>query len=156
MKTRGLEKIVLVLPSGEWHGYSTETVWAERISDGRYRIRSVPFYAKGLSFGDVVNTKTHEGTEIMESVSLRSGHSTYRAFVTAPTKVPSTEFDRAWRPLQERGCTYERATESLIAIDVPASADVAAVYTLLEAGEASGVWNFEEGHHGHIPDSSFD
>ena len=146
MKTAQIEKIVLSLSPDEWHGYSTETVWAEKVGEGRYRLRSLPFYAKGLSFGDVVNTRTQDGKEVVHSVSLRSGHSTYRAFVKPPVEIGSRDFDRAWRPLQERGCTYERATEHLIAVDVPSSVDLDAVYALLEAGEAAGVWDFEEGH----------
>ncbi len=154
MKTTQLEKIVLTLPTDEWHGHSSETVWAEKVGEGRYRLRSVPFYAKGLSFGDVVNTTTRDGKEVVSGVSLRSGHSTYRAFVKATVAVGSKDFYRVWRPIQERGCTYERATEHLIAIDVPSSADLAAVYALLEAGETAGVWEFEEGHCGRNSDAS--
>jgi hypothetical protein len=146
MKTTQLEKIVLILPPSEWHGHSSETVWAEKVGDGRYRLRSVPFYAKGLSFGDVVSTRTRDGKEVVHGVSLHSGHPTYRAFVKAPVEIGSSDFDRAWRPIQELGATYERATDHLIAIDVPSSADLDAVYALLESGEAAGVWNFEEGH----------
>lgn len=87
-----------------------------------------------------------DGKQVVHSVSLRSGHSTYRAFVTAPIKIGSSAFDHAWRAIQNLGCTYERVTEHLIAIDVPSSADLDAVFALLELGEASGVWSFEEGH----------
>jgi hypothetical protein len=148
MTTTHPEKIVLILSPDEWHGHSSETVWAEKVGEGRYRLRSVPFYAKGLSFGDVVNTRTQDGKEVVHGVSLRSGHSTYRVFVKAPIEVGSSGFDRAWRPIQDLGCTYERATEHLLAIDVPSSADLDAVYALLESSEAAGVWNFEEGHCG--------
>jgi hypothetical protein len=144
--TTQLEKIVLILSPGDWHGYSTETVWAEKVGESRYRLRSVPFYAKGLSFGDVVNTSIHDGKEIVQGVSQRSGHSTYRAFIKVPVTVGSSAFIRAWQPIQNRGCTYERVTEHLIAIDVPSSADLDSVYALLESGETTGVWNFEEGH----------
>ncbi|HVX41710.1 MAG TPA: DUF4265 domain-containing protein [Gemmatimonadaceae bacterium] len=145
-KTQHLEKIVLLLPPGDWHGYVTETVWAEKVSDGLYRIRSVPFYAKGVSFGDVVTTKQEDGRPMMAGISLRSGHSTYRAFIKAPAELGSPEFNRAWNPIEQQGCTYERATEHLIAIDVPHSANLATVYALLEDGESAGVWDFEEAY----------
>ncbi|MCP5335133.1 MAG: DUF4265 domain-containing protein [Oceanospirillaceae bacterium] len=38
----------------QWHGYESESVWAEKISNDRCRIRNTPFYAKGVSFEDVV------------------------------------------------------------------------------------------------------
>jgi hypothetical protein len=148
MNTRRLEKIVLTLSSDEWHGHSSETVWAEKVDSGIYRLRSVPFFARDLSFGDVVKTRIRDGKETVYGVALRSGHSTYRAFVKSPTEIGSSDFNREWLPLQHLGCTFERATEHLIAIDVPGSSDINAVYRLLEAGETAGVWEFEEGHFG--------
>jgi hypothetical protein len=141
-----MEKIVLALDLNASHGHATETVWAERVGDGRFRLRSVPFYANGLGFGDIVNTQVEDGKNVVQSVSLRSGHSTYRAFIKDPAQVADELFNCYWIPLQEIGCTYERATEHLIAIDVPGNTDLDAAYALLEAGERAGVWEFEEGH----------
>ena len=48
--------------------------------------------------------------------------------------------------------TYESAEMNtlLLAVDVPPGVDVYAAYTLLEKGEADGIWYFEEGHCGHL------
>lgn len=56
---------------------------------------------------------------------------------------------RSWKPVEALGCTYERATKRLLAIEVPPTADIYAVYKLLEAGARAGVWSFQEGHCGH-------
>lgn len=149
MKEPQLRKVILNLSPEDWHGHSTEIVWGEKVGDKRYRLRSVPFYAKGLSFGDIVNTITRNGSEVVTGVSLRGGHSTYRVFVTAPNSIGSPEFDRVWLPITAYGCTYERASQHLMAIDVPPSADMNEVYALLQSGELTGVWEFEEGHCSH-------
>jgi hypothetical protein len=41
----------------DWQGYSTESAWAEQVEDSLYRVRNVPFYAKGISIEDIVNMK---------------------------------------------------------------------------------------------------
>jgi len=79
----------------------------------------------------------------------RGGHSTYRLFaLDGSTTVLS---DHAlWKRLHETGCTHERATENLYAIDVPPSADIQQVFEILESGAEQGLWDFEEGHCGHV------
>jgi hypothetical protein len=59
------------------------------------------------------------------------------------------EFEIAWEHLATLGCTYERATQRLISVDVPPTTDIYRAYDLLEDGERNQVWNFEEAHCGH-------
>ena len=141
-----MEKIVLSLEPNAWHGHATETVWAEQVGLHRYRIRSVPFYAKDLGYGDVVTTVPKDQGEVVERVTIRSGHSTYRLFLQKSVAFDSPTFQRHWEPILALGCTMERATERLIAVDVPPNAPIHAVYRLLEQGEHDGAWEFEEGY----------
>lgn len=60
----------------------------------------------------------------------------------------SPNFLRHWTPIENLGCRYEGVDGKLLAVAVPPSADVHEVYRPLEAGEAGGVWDFEEGHCG--------
>jgi uncharacterized protein DUF4265 len=53
-KAQGLVKITFALEPEAWHGYRTETVWAEKLGRNRYRLRNTPFYAFGVSAEDVV------------------------------------------------------------------------------------------------------
>lgn len=140
-------KITLGLDPNAWHGHATETVWAEPVGRDRYRLRSVPFYAKGLSIEDVVNTEPD--TSIVIGVSLRSGHSTYRIFLAENLDDTSEAFQSHWRNLAAMSCSYERATGRLFAVDVPPRADIQKVFELLALGERDGVWDFDEGHCGH-------
>jgi hypothetical protein len=143
-----LVKVRFELPSDAWHGFGGESVWAEPVGEGRYRVRNVPFYVHGISLGDIITARQVEGEGLLfTGVLLRGGHSTYRIFLEE--NVNGETFAKYWDPLQVLGCTYERATKRLLAIDVPPNADIYVVYELLEVGERAGVWSFQEGHCGH-------
>jgi len=91
--------------------------------------------------------KKSEGSLTVSGITDRGGHSTYRIFL--PAQASEEQFAADWIRLQELGCTYERATRRLVAIDVPPQADVYAVYDALARGEKQGRWEFEEAHYGH-------
>lgn len=63
--------------------------------------------------------------------------------------MTNKDFEKAWDKLQSLGCTYERATDRLIAIDVPPETDIYEAYAVLELGENDKVWGFEEAQCGH-------
>ena len=114
-----------------------------------YRLYNSPFYARGFSFGDVVRVATeNSGFPTVRAVAERSGHSTYRLFVFDGANS-NPAFTEQWTPLQEIGCSFEGVDKQLLAVDVPPSCDIHAVYSLFEAGEESKVWDFEEAHCGH-------
>ena len=127
--------------------YDVETLWAEPLGEGWYRLRNVPFLAYGYSEDDIVTAADIDGRLVVSAVAQRGGHSTYRVFLSEPTDEEA--FAPLWEPLANLGCTYERANSRLIGIDVPPAADVYAVYAVLERGEQSSQWSFEEGHCGH-------
>jgi hypothetical protein len=148
-RTPALVKVVFYLGENEWHGYKTETVWAEKISEGRCRLRNVPFFAKGVGCDDVVFVSNNDGSLSFDSVSMSAGHSTYRVIVDSD--VSAEIFEEYWKSLESLGCSYESAEgkKKLIAVDVPPKADIYKVYSVLEKGESENVWSFEEGHCGH-------
>src|SRR5438477_12605988 len=52
----GPERLVKVVidTNGHWSGIASESLWAAPTDDGYYQLRNSPFYAYGLSWGDVV------------------------------------------------------------------------------------------------------
>lgn len=146
-KSRRLVRVTAILNPSDEQGFGSESLWAEPLTHGRYRIRNSPFYAYGISTEDIVIAEQEDGLLRVQRVILRGNHSTYRLKLSG-LLINSPEFLEHWRPLQELGCTFEQGP--LIAVDVPPSADIYAVYSLLEAGESEGVWEFEEGHCGHV------
>jgi len=149
-KTLPFVKMVFFLGKDQWHGYETESVWAEKLSDNRCRIRNTPFYVKGVSFEDVVFFQEKNGQLWFEATSIAAGHSTYRILLDA-SKLESG-FKEYWRPLEELSCSYESADSGrtlLLAVDIPPSVGIHRAYELLDQGERAGVWSYEEGHCGH-------
>ncbi|WP_309889650.1 DUF4265 domain-containing protein [Archangium sp.] len=143
----GLVKLTLPLDGRAWHGSATETLWAEKLTDSRYRLRNTPFYAYGVSAEDLVFAREEEGRLVFTGVALHGGHSTYRIIKSEGVELP--RFQERWEPLQKLGCSHEEGPGRLIAVDVPPETDIHTVYALLEQGEQERVWSFEEGHCGH-------
>jgi hypothetical protein len=144
-----LVKVLFELGDDTLRPGETETVWAEALDATRFRIRNTPFYARGFSFHDVVIARPDAGgIPVVSGVAQRSGHSTYRLFVHRGIKT-DPKFSQRWQPLAQLGCSFEGATDKLLAVDIPSECDIRAAYRLLEAGEKAEVWEFEEGHCGH-------
>ena len=146
-----LKKIYFILAPDEWHGYDTESVWAEEISKNKFRVGNSPFFAKGVSFEDIVATKRINHQDIYDKTLISSGHSTYRLLVK-DHNFPEP-FNSYWKPIEKLGVSYEENTKlalRMFALDIPPATDIEKVYALLEEGENAGIWDFEEGHFGHI------
>jgi hypothetical protein len=142
-----LVKILFELP--EDSPYGAESLWAEKVAEGKYRLDNSPFYAYGYSYKDVVSAAEKDGALVVTEPCIRGGHSTYRVYLAEGLTVDSPEFETYWRRLKLLGCTYEGASNRLLSIDVPPAADIFSVYRILQDGERAGVWEFEEGHCGH-------
>lgn len=126
-----------------------ETVWAQPLANDTYRLRNLLFFVYGYAFDDVVRAEQTSGEfPTVTSIVTRSGHSAYRVFLC--DSATNIEDVPSWLALEEIGCTFERASENLYAIDVPPESDVYRVYVDLEHGESSKFWSFEEVFCGHV------
>jgi hypothetical protein len=143
-----LVKVFIELESTDWHNYKTESLWVRAIGGDLYQICNIPFYAMGLSYGDIIRATLVNGDLVFMDVARRDGHSTYRFFIM--DGITDEQWLPYWQPLEELGCTYEKGTQHLFGVDVPAHVDVNRAYELLDAGEKAGVWGFQEAHCGHF------
>lgn len=124
----------------------SETVWAKKVEVDKYEIINSPFFAYGISYGDLVKVIRVEKELYYHGTIKLSGHSTYRVFLD---KNLNDDFDFYWAMLSSLECTYEKATKNLYSIDVPPTSNINKVYEILELGEKRNIWEFEEGHCGH-------
>jgi len=125
----------------------TETVWAEPLGLGEFRIANSPFYVFGISSEDVVTAEEVEGRLVFQGVLAKGGHSTYRVFLCDGRTIQSTEFKKYWAPISALGATFENANDHFISIDIPKGKDVQKIYDSLNQGEQDEVWFFEEGNY---------
>ncbi len=154
-----MKRIYFELDPHDWHGGGFEGLWAEPIEDstpGIYRLLNSPFYARGVSYLDIVRAvpRTDGGAGLaFAGIVDHGGHSTYMILV--PPK--SADFETYCQRLEALGCTFEGAgveetgagPRELFSIDVPNSSDIIAVYSILDEGEKADIWDFQEGHCGH-------
>jgi hypothetical protein len=146
--TDDLIKIAIPLLPGEWHGFTVETVWARPTDQvGVVRLENSPFFAKGLSYRDLVQVVagTLEDQLVFKQVVRKSGHCTYRVI---PEDSSSGVFGAFLADLNQLGCTYESGSFGgtvLYAVDTTDAETARRLYPRLEAGEQAGEFVFEEG-----------
>jgi len=140
-------KITIPLPADNLAGAATESVWAEPQGDGTFKIKNVPFYAKGISCEDIVEAEPEEGALMFKRVVRHKGHSTYRIY--APSGRTTPDVESLVGKLQQMHCDIEPATDKLVGVDVLPEADIYAVYKALDDAERAGILEFQEGHCGH-------
>src|SRR5262245_59780227 len=117
-----LVKVTFELEESDWHDHATETMWAARLAGNVCSLRNVPFYVYGVSYSDGIVNQRRKAENLFRLVYERGGHSTYRIFLVGENSAE--QFEKAWEPLQKMGCLYERATDHLVAVDVPPATDI--------------------------------
>lgn len=120
----------------------TETLWARRLDDGTCEIDNIPFFAKGVSYRDIISIVEKDGQAAFDTVVRHSGHSTIRVII-----FDQNETDEVRRLFRDLGCSTELShLPGLIAVDVPPREDLARVQALLQEGFDHSRWDFEEGN----------
>jgi len=122
-------------------GNETESMWVKPLGGAEYEISNIPFYAKGIAYGDVVLGEREDDGGLGFIRVLRSGdHSTVRVVVFSEPRVQDV-----CARFEALGCQLEIADiKTLIAIDVPPSTPWQPVAATLEALAADGLIDWEE------------
>jgi hypothetical protein len=120
-------------------------LWAEPLGGGQYRIDNTPWFVRDLAAGDIVMAADEDGVLWATERVQWSGRLTLRVipWLEGPLRGDRRAVLDLFAPL---GVTGEGvARYGIVALDVPAAADLQAVKTLLLAGDADGRWDYEEG-----------
>lgn len=122
-------------PPEEWEG-----IWAIPLGEGRFRIDNIPFYARGLSCGDVVEASEVDGALIFQRVVQHSDNSTIRIII-----YNIEDENQVRRALLEFGCSIEGVgIDGLIAVNVP-KASLERVNQFMNEAFDEDKFDFEEG-----------
>ena len=118
-----------------------ESMWAREIEGDLFAIKNLPFFAFGLNFDDVIRAPMEGELREVRAVIRPSGNRTLRvvfhAYVTADAQVSHLD------ALKELGGSFERATNRMVAIDVPPGAAYEAMIALLTKLEMDDQLVFE-------------
>jgi len=126
-----------------WPPFDYEEVPAERLTRDRYRLSSVPAFARRLAFGDIVRVEFYGEPAVawIEEVLEPSGNSTVRVIVrrgAADSTVISA--------IRDLGVVaVPTPLDGLFAVNIPRDLDYARIRKRLLEYEASGEIDFEEG-----------
>ena len=131
-------------PGGE--GQEEEWLWAEPLGSGRFRLESTPFFAYGLSHGDLVRASGGGDMPRVSEVERMSGHRTLRVALDERQDLDRPEIQEVLDELLTMGCTYEAMPPKIVALDVPPDVDVASVVERLQAHAEGGalVWEWAD------------
>jgi hypothetical protein len=124
------------VPEDEW-------LWAEPLGSGRFRLESSPFFAYGLSHGDVVRAVGSGDRPRLDEVECKSGHRTLRVALDGGWDLDRPEIGRFLDELLELGCSYEPLPPKIVALDVPPELDVGIVVGRLQVALRDGVLVWE-------------
>ena len=122
-------KVLLTGPDGE-----VETLWAIARGDRRYELDNLPWFAYGISVGDVVDAAPDEdGTLVFQRILEKSGNRTVRVMLEQMESSDQLTFEsqRTLDQLQAAGCDYEGMNRRLFAINVPPGVALETVAALL-------------------------
>lgn len=135
-------KVAFKLPRGD-DGYPPvdwENLWAIALSDGSYRVDSVPFYVTLVSCGDVVAASHVDGQLTFRKFLAAGGHSTLRVIAYDVDRVAELR-----SKLSGLGCATELSNvPSFFSVDVPAEVNFSAVMAFLKRFAGQGVLDYEE------------
>ncbi|MFJ1864815.1 DUF4265 domain-containing protein [Streptomyces sp. NPDC088097] len=127
--------------------YDTEGLWATRLSEDTACVANVPFLQDGVAEGETVRFATDaEGLHWATERVAPSGNCTIRVLA-----VPTGPLGRDPRAVHERFAPFGMGGEvfsaelPLVAMTVPADADLARIKALLHHGRDEGWWHFEAG-----------
>src|SRR5437763_5731009 len=100
-----------------------ETLWAFDLGQDRYRLDNTPWYAYGVSTGDVIEAEREDpdGFPVFKRVVSKSGFRTVR--ITSDVDFTDDLFEE----IKTLGCSFEGANRRYVAINVPPAVELTAV-----------------------------
>ena len=132
----------------------TESLWAAATERG-YVLQNCPFYLMGVSFEDEVEAEpAAPGIFRYIRTIQKSPHSVYRVLFENHQDRRATEL---LDELFSLGCKVERGQmdgEILVAVHIPGTTDMDAVYSIFKAGLNEGTWEFEVAEDRHPQDEN--
>ncbi|MGW9159411.1 DUF4265 domain-containing protein [Microbacterium sp. NPDC055665] len=118
---------------------TTEQLWARRISESRFEICCIPFFAYDIALGDVVEV---DASLTVQRVVEHSGRYVFRVHLKNSTSSGAPDVAR---PIEALGGLVEWSSPILFAIDADEYVMAQEIANLLQQMEARGVLVFETG-----------
>lgn len=120
---------------------SVEGLWVRPLVGGTVLLDNIPFYAKGVAPGDELAVSETDGETWFRSLVKSGGASVFRIHASDDAGIAKVREE-----LLDFGLPSEVNRDvRLIAVEVPAAADIRPVLDYLVVGQESERFDFEEG-----------
>jgi Domain of unknown function (DUF4265) len=130
-------------PHADW-----EWMWASPVSDSTFKIDNTPFFAKGISAGDIVAAEQTSGGLVFRALVQPSGHCTVRVVVFRGDRNEEqvrTLVAELRESLKALGCSTELShIPNLFSVDIPPNVDYKKISAFLSQKEADRILEYEE------------
>jgi len=130
-----------------WPPVRTENVWARPLGQDEYEVESVPWFVRGIAFGDrVLARRDADGVLAFERKLAWSGRYTIRLIPTDEGSARE-QLEKIAAEFAPLGATGEGGLPAykILALDIPPTAAFGEIKALLRRGESEGRWGWEEG-----------
>lgn len=137
-----MEKVVFYLAVvDDYPPVSTESLWAEKLSSGNYKVRNIPFYSKDVSLDDVVSIEHgQDGECLFHKVVRHSGNCTLRVVFFEKETIP-----RVINKLVKLGCSWEGMNGAFYSINISRRSNLNKVIEYLEKMSSQQELDYEYG-----------
>jgi hypothetical protein len=140
----GLVKIrIPLLGSALESGFESESVWAEPLADGTYRVWNVPVYAYNIEMRDIVKCRPDpDGGLPVVSEVVESGDC-YSIRLYFEPSAPDEQIEAVMAMFSERDALLEKGSRELWAVGLRSMEDFEWAGSALEPLVDAGVLEFE-------------
>ncbi|MDO4225838.1 MAG: DUF4265 domain-containing protein [Bergeyella zoohelcum] len=132
-------KIILVYKDLEGN-IAEESIWAEKLENGYYRVDNIPFYAPNLAYNDIIDTEEDNGILYFDGLVESSRHSTIQIVFFQETEIEKVLFE-----LENLGCKWEGMNNQLYySVDVSPEINYLTIKQILDKHYAKGILDYKE------------
>lgn len=122
-----------------------ETMWAERLSDGNYKLNNTPVLVDGISHSDIFRAKSVDGDDrpYFDCVVVRGPYFTYR--VVAQENRPAgsdAKLKDMFSKLRAVAFDWTRFSDDGAAYFIDKGVDTGDLDAELDRGEDEGIWDW--------------
>lgn len=116
-----------------------EKIWVEKISDIKYQVKNIPFFAPNISYNDIISVEK-DGDLYFDEIIETSEHSTIQIIFFKEEVIKDVI-----KQLELLHCSWEGfENEKLLAIDVSPQTDYSKIIDFLDVLFQKGYLDYKE------------
>ena len=127
-----------------WPPVTAERVWAVPLGEDRYRVVNVPWFVFGVAEDDIVRAVLDKDEQWPHFVEFIEWAGNYVIRLIPTGENTEQHIMDAFAELGITGEAMGGDPLSMVALNVPANADLTSIKELMLAGKADGRWDYEE------------